>query len=212
MKLFTSKGFFTRNTLMVFPQKKAISFLRKCFFLFLSNFCFYNFSTAQTVSSGNPALFGIDGDLYSDTVMTGSFTVAGSHDWFFKTGGTGIGVFDTTGRAVAYNSISQGSNYAMFKKMQYPRYSIQGGVMLLDGTYYRDDVSAGSLLDRTTFAGGNKSTMDPSTWSTIPGGVGIQDKADIMDALVHMRRLTNSSNHLLAYVGASSLGTSGNRY
>lgn len=199
------------NTFSYYFFIRSIDLFNKSFFVLTVSIFFFQFCTAQTVTSGNPGLFGVDGDLYTDTVMNGTFTIAGSHDWFFKSGGTGISVFDTVGRATAYKSISQGLNYNMTKKMQYSRYSTQGGVMLLDATYYRDDINSGSLQDKTVFGGGNKSIMDPTTWTTAPG-TSIQSKTDIVDAFVHMRRQSNTNNHLIAYVGGSSFITNGNRY
>src|SRR4051812_40094144 len=58
---------------------------------FIVGVCIVSTLHAQTYSSSNPGSFGIDGDVYSDTVLNGSFPPAGSHDWFYKTGGAGIG-------------------------------------------------------------------------------------------------------------------------
>jgi hypothetical protein len=170
----------------------------------------------QTYSSNNPGLFGIDGDIYSDAVLSGSFTAAGSHDWFQLSSGTGIGVFDTTGAAVAKAQISTGKNYSFTKKMQQAKFSTYGGLLLLDATYSRDEVAiGGTQLDKTMFNNSviaNSSAMNPTTWTALTAGGAPQDKTDIVDTYVHVRRLTNGNNHLIAYVAATTLGTSGNRY
>ena len=171
---------------------------------------------AQTYSSNNPGLFGVDGDIYSDAVLNGSFTAAGSHDWFKSASGTGIGIFDTTGAAIAKQQISAGKNYPFLKKMQQAKFSTYAGMLLLDATYSRDEVAVGGTqLDNTMFNNlvtANSSAMNPASWTTMTAGGAPQDKTDIVDSYVHVRRLTNTNNHLIAYVGATTLGTSGNRY
>ncbi|GAC1423926.1 MAG: hypothetical protein NVS9B7_21990 [Flavisolibacter sp.] len=191
------------------PKTKNILFQPFLGFLF-SLISFHSF--AQSFSSNNPGLFGIDGDLYSDYVMNGTFTAAGSHDWFFKTGGTGMGVFDTSNTFYAKSQLSQGINYSFTKKMAYPPYSTQGGMIFLDATYVRDYLGTGLGGDKTVFAPGNNSTMDPTTWATQPTGGNVTNSSDILDGFVHMRRLSNTSNHLIAYLGASTLATTGVRY
>lgn len=171
---------------------------------------------AQTYSSNNPGLFGVDGDISSDVVLNGSFTAAGSHDWFKSASGTGIGIFDTTGAAIAKQQISAGKNYPFLKKMQQAKFSTYAGMLLLDATYSRDEVAVGvTQLDKTMFNNlvtANSSDMNPASWTTLTAGGAPQDKTDIVDSYVHVRRLTNTTNHLIAYVGATTLGTSGNRY
>jgi hypothetical protein len=170
---------------------------------------------AQTYTSSNPGNFGIDGDLYSDTVLNGSFTAAASHDWFYKAGGGGIAVFDTTGTALAKEKINSGANYGFTKKMQFAQYSTQGGYLFLDGAYNRDYIGNGSMLDKTAFntSNTNTSAMNPAGWTTMPlGSSSIPGKVDILDTYIHMRRLSSTTNHVIAYVGASTVASNGNRY
>ena len=183
--------------------------------ILLSGVCFTSSVYGQTYSSFNPGNFGIDGDIYSDTVQSGTFTAAGSHDWFYKIGGTGIGIFDTSGTAYARQQINAGVNYGFTKKMQYPQYATQAGSLLLDGVYTRDYTGNGSLYDLTSFntAGTNNSAMDPTQWTTPAGGSNsIPGKVDIVDTYIHMRRLSTGSNHVIAYLGASTIATTGNRF
>jgi len=171
--------------------------------------------SAQTYSSSNPGNFGIDGDIYTDTVLNGSFTAAASHDWFYKDGGSGIAVFDTTGTALARQNITNGVNYGFTKKMQFAQYSTQGGYLFLDGVYTRDYIGNGSMLDKTAYntSATNTSAMNPANWTTKPSGSNsIPGKVDILDTYIHMRRLSSTTNHVVAYVGASTSASNGNRY
>lgn len=174
-------------------------------------------------SPSNPAQFGIDGDVNSDVRQQGSFTAAGSHDWFQSKNGTGRGIFDTSDSTSLKNILSTGSNYAFLKRMQYPRYSVQNGLLFLDGLYARDYFGNSNGLDKTVFGtnpvtlAGNKNSQDPSTWFTVPAGDLVTAKSDIIDAYVHMRRNGTSTNpssisHLILNLGASVLSTGGDHH
>src|SRR6476661_5447047 len=153
------------------PSNLTRRFLRRGSF-FIVCICLVSALHAQTYSSSNPGNLGIDGDVYSDTVLNGSFAPNGSHDWFYKTGGTGIGMFDTSGTAFARQQINAGTNYGFTKKMRYPQYSSEGSYLLMDAVYTRDYTGNGSLYDLTAFntANTNNSAMDPTQWTTPAAG------------------------------------------
>lgn len=163
---------------------------------------------------GQAAKFGIDGDLRSDERQNGNFTAAGSHDWFKKAGGTGLGLIDTTGAAVVKSQIKAGANVAFSRKMQFPRYSVQDGVLMMDATYSRDY----SGNDRTAFSGNStKNTASPMQWGTSLNGGNVSDKTDIIDTYVSMRRngtSINSANpsNLIATMALTTMATAGDHY
>ena len=102
--------------------------------LLLTVFIQFSFNTfSQTYTSGNPGLFGIDGDINTETRLSGSFTAAGSHDWFKINTGTGLSIFDTTNADTYRKQLASGKNIEFYKKMQYGAYTIQNGYLMLDG-------------------------------------------------------------------------------
>jgi hypothetical protein len=177
-------------------------------------FCRLTTGFSQILSPGLVAKFGIDGDLRSDERQNGTFTAAGSHDWFKRTSGTGIGTIDTTGAAGWRTQLLGGANIAFSRRMPYERYSIQDDVVMLDACYARDFMSN----DKTAFTGnGTKNTAAPADWGTAPSGGNVSDKTDILDTYVSMRRngtqITGSNiGSLVATMGLSTLATSGDRY
>jgi hypothetical protein len=172
---------------------------------------------------GLAAKFGVDGDIKSEERLNGTFTAAGSHDWFQKTA-SGFGIFNTEGAATIAPQIAAGQNYSFSKRMQYDPYSIQDGIMMLDGTYARDYFGLGATVatsDKTVFVAGstqsNRSYADPTTWTTVPAGGFVPSKSDIIDAYIHTRRngtsiATGSSSDLYVYFAASTLSTGGDHY
>ena len=193
-------------------QKKSItlSFISTCFFTSLIN--------AQ-ISAGAPGNFGIDGDLKNDYNMSGSFTAAGTHDWFKLIAGTGIGVIDTTNTNSYKVSLAAGNNISFDKGMSVARYSTVDGKLLLDARYGRDQFgngTAAATMDYTSFIAA-KNGDNPATWPTVPTGAAVGDKYDIVDAFMHMRRdgtviTAPSPSHLIANVGISTVGNTGTRY
>lgn len=171
------------------------------------------------LSPGNPAKFGIDGDLKNDYRLNGSFTAAGSHDWFKMQAGTGMGVIDTTNTSAYKASLAAGNNISFSKGSSVARYSTVDNSILLDARYGRDyfGTSTGAASDLTTFAGGQKNGDNPTAWSTKPGGASVANKADIIDAYVHLRRngtnmtSTNPST-LFATVGITTTSAIGDRF
>jgi hypothetical protein len=151
--------------------------------------------------------------------MSGSFTAAGTHDWFKLIAGTGIGVIDTTNTDSYKVSLAAGNNISFDKGMSVARYSTVDSKLLLDARYGRDQFgngTAASTMDYTSF-GPAKNGDNPTTWTTVPTGAAVGDKYDIIDAFVHMRRdgtviTAPSPSHLIANVGISTVGNTGTRY
>ncbi|MDQ3277132.1 MAG: T9SS type A sorting domain-containing protein [Bacteroidota bacterium] len=182
---------------------------------------------AQTtgITAGKAGKFGIDGDLISDQALTGisANQQAGTHDWFQKAGGTGVGVFDTVGAAAIKQRLMKGENLAFSRKMQYPRYSVQGGDVLMDASYTRDHfgIEGTQTVDKTVFRFSNQYAAqmggNPSQWQTVLAGEQIPAKTDIIDTYVNLRRdgttvSANNPSHIMLHVGATTLAADGDRY
>jgi len=173
-------------------------------------------SKSQTIIlGGNPARFGIDADVTSDSFAFGTSMPSplASDDWFKKNGGTGLGVIDTTGAAKAKSILQSGNDHIFNLPSNYPRFSLQNNYLFLDARYARD----GAMVDSTFFAGNAQNAQDPTTWggSTTIGTV--LDKCDIVDTYIHLRRdgpvLTGpNQNHLFLVLGASLVATNGSHY
>lgn len=173
---------------------------------------------------GLPARFGIDGDNQSGQSMniTGN-SPSGSFDWVKKSGNNanaGIGVIDTSNTSNYKSQIAAGQNITFSKGMAFSRYSAQGGYLLLDARYGRDNFglsNSGGQDDKTTYTSGSKNGDIPTTWITTPNGATVGDKADIIDTYIHMRRdgtTINNTNpsHLILAMGVNTIGNTGNRY
>ena len=172
-------------------------------------------SLAQIIPGGNPAHFGVDGDLKSDTFAFGTSmpSPAGSDDWFKKTGGTGLGIIDTTGAAYAKSILQTGNDFIFSMKANYPRFSIQNGNLLLDSRYARD----GAMVDSTYFSGNAQNGQDPTTWPGSTSAGSPLDKCDIVDTYIHLRRdgtvlTAPNPSHLYLMLGASMVATNGSHY
>lgn len=173
---------------------------------------------------GLPAAFGIDGDALSgQSLNISGRTPEGSFDWFRYSGNSstvGIGVIDTSNTANYALQIAAGQNVIFTKGMAFPRYSTQNGYLVLDARYARDNFgnsNATGQSDFTTYTSGSKNGDNPATWVTNPGGSTVSDKADIIDAYIHMRRdgtVINNTNPspLILAMGINTLGNTGNRY
>lgn len=169
--------------------------------------------SAQIQNSALVAKFGIDGDLYSDFRQNGTFTAAGSHDWFKTANGTGIGIIDTTGAASLKALLSSGNNIAFTKGSSIPSFTVVDTFLHLDALYARDY----NNNDKTSFGAGSKNGDNSAVWGTTPGGGLVQDKSDIIDVYAAMRRngtKINSTNPspLILTMGTTILGTTGTRY
>ncbi|HEX4957636.1 MAG TPA: T9SS type A sorting domain-containing protein [Lacibacter sp.] len=178
--------------------------------------------TPQSIYAQSPASvanFGIDGDLYANTRLAGSFPGNGTHDWFRPSGGgSGIGLVDTTGTSVFTSRILSGQNIYFTRGQSVPRYSIVDGMYMLDTRYGRDGFGCTpGLPDSTVFKGSNKNGASPYIWGFENPGGGVQNKNDIIDIYAHMRRngtTINATNPSPLYLiaGASTLGVDGDRY
>lgn len=165
--------------------------------------------------------FGIDGDVESGKRLNGTFTAANTHDWFKKTGAAlnaGIGMVDTAGNYLVKPRLQAGENLMFSKGQMFPKYSLQDGKLLYDTRFARDNIGVGGTVDDSTiYVSGAKNGMSPYIWNTNPTGSSVTDKVDIVDGYVHMRRngnVINNTNpsHLMLMLGASTMGTDGNRY
>src|SRR4051794_12260289 len=88
--------------------------------------CLCTSASLAQYNAGVSAKFGIDGDLQSDYFLyTLPISAPGTHDWFKKTGGTGIGLIDTTGTTSLLSQLNSGQNITFNQGMQFPRYSTQ---------------------------------------------------------------------------------------
>jgi hypothetical protein len=186
----------------------AISILGVCFILITSLAGF-----AQVQNSALVARFGIDGDQYSDVRQNGTFSPAGTDDWFKTNNGTGRGIIDTTGAAALKASLAAGNNISFIKGSSIPRFSVTDTILHLDGIYGRDF----NDNDKTSFTNGSKNGENPALWGTNPGGGIVQDKSDIIDVFAMMRRnglsLSNTNpSPLILTMGTTTLGTTGSRY
>ena len=171
---------------------------------------------AQTIIlGGNPARFGVDADVTSDSFAFGTLMPSplASDDWFKKNGGTGLGVIDTTGAAKARSILQAGKDYIFNLPSYYPRFSIQNGNLLLDARYARD----GAMMDSTFFAGNAQNAQDPTTWTGSTSSGTVLDKCDIVDTYIHLRRdgpvlTAPNQDHLILILGASLVATTGSHY
>ncbi|MBC7534215.1 MAG: T9SS type A sorting domain-containing protein [Ferruginibacter sp.] len=172
-------------------------------------------SKAQSITPGVIANFGMDGDVSSGQSLTGSFLPSSTDDWFFQSQllNSGNGIIDTTGATAIKSALATGVNFVFSKSMSYPRFSIQNGRLLMDARYIRDNIGlSGSIKDSTVYTNGAKNGMIPSDWGTNANGSTVTDKTDIVDAYAHMRRAGTSTGHLVILMGASTSGTTGNRF
>jgi hypothetical protein len=195
-------------------MKRNFTFLNA---VIISITVFYQVSYAQ--SPALVAKFGIDGDLFANSRLAGSFPGGGSHDWFRPFGGgQGIGLVDTTGTSIYTSGIIAGQNIYFTRGQSVPRFSIVDGMYMLDTRYGRDGFgSSSSSPDSTVFKGSNKNGASPYSWGFENPGGGVQNKNDIIDVFAHMRRngtTINATNPSPLYLiaGASTLGVDGDRY
>jgi hypothetical protein len=171
-------------------------------------------SASQNFLPGQAAKFGIDGDVRSDVRQNGSFQASGSHDWFKKHSGTGQGLIDTSGAAALKEKIKRGQNISFSKRMAFAPYSVQDGILMMDGLYSRDYNSS----DYTSFSSSStKNTASPSDWGTSPDGSMVSDKTDIIDTYVSMRRngttiSGNNPSDLIVTMALTTLATGGDHY
>lgn len=169
---------------------------------------------AQIIVGGVPARFGIDADVKSNLHSYGTSmpAPAGSDDWFNNTGGSGLGVIDTSGATSIKTKLQAGENFLFEMPMAFAKFSTQNSIVMLDARYAHDNVGT----DSTTFSQG-KNGDDPSTWVTSPNGSVMLDKSDIVDTYIHLRRNGNvisgpNPSPLILIMGGSVYSSTGNHY
>lgn len=166
---------------------------------------------------------GIDGDLYADTLRFGSIpgSPAGTDDWF-RSGGTGEGIIDTTGAWRLRNFMSGGStaarNIGFMRKSRYRLYTPVNGNLLIGATFGRDQVSVsgGGNPDSTSFTslpgfGASKNGMNPRYWKSEPSSVPGND--DLVEAYTAFRRAGTTTSDSLWLLGTViRIGVTGTSY
>ena len=140
--------------------------------LVVAAFMLLPFTSFSQYYPGIPANFGIDGDIKSGSLLSGSGNPNATHDWFKKPGNgpnVGLGVIDTSGSSVNQIKIAAGQNFIFDKGMAFPRYSTQTSKLLLDARYARDHFGISGDRDSTTYTNGAKNGDVPNAWSTAMG-------------------------------------------
>lgn len=175
----------------------------------------YSHVQAQSVLRGGvKAKFGVDGDIEADTCYNGpgaSLSNKGltSHDWFdfiTRSGGTGVGIIDTTG---AYNiNLAKQANPAtttFFRRLRFPQHAIIDSVMMVDAVYGADRAGGSdTIYNAGTVLGG------PGTWTVKSGSS--PGKSDIVDFASHIRRKGSTyKDSLWMYLGMSFGSTNGSK-
>ncbi|WP_345270198.1 beta strand repeat-containing protein, partial [Nibrella viscosa] len=169
-------------------------------------------SFAQTTQPTVIANFGVEADLYANFRQAGTFTAAGTDDWFFRTIYPGVGrnVIDTTGAAALrafYQNTANNRNISFTRRMSTPLYTVVNNRLWLDAVYARDNTKT----DSTSFATSNKNGDNPANWTS--GVTQVTPKNDIIDSYVHARRDGTTVNDPLWLVGGVVTdGTTGASY
>lgn len=161
------------------------------------------------------ASFGIDGELRSSYRGTIPVPLTTGHDWFTNSTGAQRFMIDTTGASYIINRYAAEVGFRrlpFFRTMRYPAFSILDNRRLIDAVFIRDYHGA----DSTVFAMSNKNGGSPALWTGAIEG-NIPQKNDILDIMVHVRRLGSSNYHTVAdslyFIGGIAIeATSGSRY
>ncbi len=161
------------------------------------------------------ASFGIDGELRSSYRGTIPVPLTTGHDWFTNSTGAQRFMIDTTGASYIINRYTAEVGFRklpFFRTMRYPAFSILDNRRLIDAVFIRDYHGA----DSTVFAMSNKNGGSPGLWTGAIEG-NIPQKNDILDIMVHVRRLGSSNYHTVAdslyFIGGIAIeATSGSRY
>lgn len=157
-----------------------------------------NNSFSQNIDNNGCVLgnFGIDGDLYSGSLIYGDTSPAtpqGTDDWFTGATGTGVGVIQTTNSA-AIKALLQGTGDPVFEARMNGYFgAVVNGRIWYDAVYARDNFGGTGFVDPTAFPVSSKNTQPPSSWSAGPANV--LGKNDLLDVAAHIRRSgsTNAS-------------------
>ena len=153
-----------------------------------------------------PVLFELDGDLYNDAATTEETIDWFSHDI------SRMGVIDVSSADSIYNILKTASN-ARQRNLEFHFYgSQQNAPWILDALYQRDQISATSARDASTFiTGASKNADHPQSWNIgVPGAPQKGDLVDVFSLL--MRNGQAISGDLWFIGGASTLTASGNKH
>ncbi|MBA4276245.1 hypothetical protein [Flavobacterium sp.] len=167
-------------------QKPTLYSLLLFFFLGI------NSATSQNIDNNGCVLgnFGIDGDLYSGSLIYGDTSPAtplGTDDWFAGETGTGVGVIQTTNSA-AIQTLLQGTGDPVYEARMNGYFgAVVNGRIWYDAIYARDNFGGTGFVDPTAFPVSSKNTQPPSSWSAGPANV--LGKNDLLDVAAHIRRL-----------------------
>lgn len=165
-------------------------------FAFLSNSLQAQTSNTGCVGGG----FGIDAGLYSNTIEFGTGTpAAGSNDWFTASGGSGVGVVNVTTSATIQALLQGGGNPTYETRMSSGLNSIQGGRVLIDAVFARDNFGGSGHTDQTAYETASKNGEDPAIWD--PGPMNVLGKNDLIDVAGHMFRAGTTLQDDLWFVG-----------
>lgn len=180
-----SKRFWEFNV----PKAKSLS--KKIVFLWMIFMIIINNPTkAQIDNNGCVAgNFGIDAGLYSDILEFGDHggaTAAGTNDWFYTSGGTGVGAIDETNTATLKVLLQSGGNPSFVVDQSYNLQSIINGQILMDALWARDEFGGTGYTDPTSFVTASKNAEDPAIWD--PGSANVLGKNDLIDVAGHMWR------------------------
>ena len=176
------------------------------------------------------ANFGIDADMYADSLVFGTFsplTPDSTDDWYESPAEHGKGVIDTVGAGAIKTFLAgagggsgtnitfkRGMSELFFTKVESG--SVSNGnkqeYLWLDAVYLRDNHSAGNAKDSSVFhTGSNKNMHHPASWTLTTQST--PQKNDIIDFYGHLRRDgPNVSDSLWAFFGISTLSGDGNSY
>ncbi len=149
------------------------------------------FSSTNNIDNNGcvAANFGIDAGLYSDILEFGDHSgvpAAGTNDWFYTSGGTGIGIIDETTTSALRLSLQAGNNPSFEVEQNYAMSSIVNGQILVDGLWARDEFGGTGWTDPTSFSTASKNGEDPAIWD--PGTANVLGKNDLIDVAGHMWR------------------------
>ena len=171
--------------------------LRMFFFLWLPVGLF-----AQNQSPGG---FGLDGDLYTDPLSSKEL-----YDWFSSANEGGV--IDASAADSIYTLLQAASN-ARQRNLEFHFYGSKlNSALVLDALYQRDQISATSARDASTFiTGASKNADHPASWDV--GVPGSPQKGDIVDAFsLLMRDGQPLTGDLWFMGGVSTLTASGNKH
>jgi len=176
-------------------------------------------SQTVTTAGGVKANFGVDGDLYSNYLQFTTGTADGTDDFFnndsLTSGGTGVGLIDTTGMRnfrntiVSAGSIS-GRNIKKVNRLNGTKNSIINNKIVYDALYARDLFGINPTRDTSSINGnGYLNGANPTTWVTGPVTISTDD--DLVDVGAVLKRQGPTTRDSLWFFGAvttmSSVGT-----